>query len=755
MLVHTDERENDQFFYTRVRRVRDIASRIRTKHMKNLIQKNKYESIKYAISAIMSRNMSHNLGSHYLYYTKNQLASLANKMSEHGPEIRGAAKVLGYLQARMDYLATIVAGDKYPYGGVFLKGQIYDELTIDDFSQRHYSGTADVQKRTTNYLLQNLINSENFTRPPVDNDIISANNNPNIKEDKKLIKLQVRIEGQLFTGTKDNSYEERDIKALFAKYSVALPGGVMSIHAFFNVVENLIRNSAKYMKEDFQDELVITIAVKRKAAVKDRFPECYEFVIYDNKNNAMRRILSKSYDEHSTMLPLFKLMNTKLKQLKILNSDNALEKSDKGIKEMLFSILWMRAYTYKIQSFADVLMDIDNKELEEKFKEIRYHAFEYVAVDDGGIVVAKDNTEESMMPSQAHLGIRFYLPVYRKMELQDTDSLKDNIVEIGLNNFTDMICVKGDFEPLVVGNDKKAIESIFTRVYRDRHHEVNEVNVNNVQMSLKALTTILNERFGNINEYKLFTEGFDGIDAATHGIYFQSHLGENNNDFGKMRGYAYSEAVSGGNFTKTIQVLLESGVDENGEYIDDESRYFALKVKESALTRITLIDERFYNEMVSKDKMDFVMQCKNIRLLNLKSTIEKSDVCTVKQWFDGNDFRDGSDATHFLSIHLGLIEKIVDDKDWCQAFGLLGKNSDIRTKEFMAFLRDRFHTDKGEVFITIHSGRGNFSKDLDGPLQDYPFLSISAIENVLVDSKFLLSELFYNTVYIGKGRANQ
>ena len=120
----------------------------------NLAENANKKAITSAVSAIMSRNMSHNLGSHYLYYTKNYLMDLSRKSGEKRADIRGAAKVLGYMQARMDYLATVISNDRYPNGSVNFKSQIYDELTIDDFSKRHFSKYADRGKRTTNFLLQ-------------------------------------------------------------------------------------------------------------------------------------------------------------------------------------------------------------------------------------------------------------------------------------------------------------------------------------------------------------------------------------------------------------------------------------------------------------------------------------------------------------------------------------------------------------------------------------------------------------------------
>ena len=158
------------------------------------------------------------------------------------------------------------------------------------------------------------------------------------------------------------------------------------------------------------------------------------------------------------------------------------------------------------------------------------------------------------------------------------------------------------------------------------------------------------------------------------------------------------------------------------------------------------------------------MSAKNVRLLNLKpeSSIGENptDVMGV---FDGNSFNDSSENknhTHFLSIHLGMIEKIVDNEAYLKALHLEEENVerddilDIKGKRAIALmkkLREMFNTE----FVTVHSGRGNFSKDLEGPLRDYQFISVSALESVLTNSKFLLAQLFYNSVYIGKGEANE
>lgn len=733
------------------------------------MKKANVEAIKSAISAIMSRNMSHNLGSHYLYYTKNQLVALADKHDEIGPEIRGAAKVMGYMQSRMDYLATIVSGDKYPYGSVFFKGQIFDELTVDDFSKRHFKADKNdpnrQYKRTTNYLLQNLILSENFTREPVVDGHSSPLDSNGENKKNKILRLRVLFQGEEFTGNSDDSIAdgEETIKLAISKISIAMPGGIMSIHAFYNVLENLIRNSAKYLKEDLKEELVFTIAIREIGVdLEKSLPERYEFVIFDNKANALlpisRRGKSSSFQnalkgflgksERKNEQTLLQKMTDELMGIKILKENSELDKSNKGLKEMFFSTLWMRAYTYeKSKHMSDILAEIECLKGKDKLDEIRNHAFEYVAVDDKGNV---ENVESS---DALNLGIRFELPKFRMMENISADKLTDNLIEKGLNNFTDILCVDKEYKEMA------SLKTQFTRVCS---HMVQDEN--SEEEAVIMMKKILSDRFDDFEKYRLCIQGekecgFDDCDKKMYGIYFESHFADKR----RMNDYYYIEAISGENYTKTMQSIFSNGIC-GGAYVDKSSEYFGLKMKEAALTRITLIDERLYNDMLQNER-EWQLQLKNIRVLNLKENINSPESwisgffnypgMTIDEFFDGNKFRDGSDATHFLSIHLGMIEKIVkDDSSWIKTFHLEKANLDERVNKLMAWIKDSFKTSKGEVFVSIHSGRGNYSPDLDASLRCYPFISISAIESVYSNAKFLLAQLFYNTVYIGKGVTN-
>ena len=714
------------------------------------------EALKSAVSAIMSRNMSHNLGSHYLYYTKTYLEDLANTSESLGPDIRGAAKVLGYMQARMDYLATVISNDRYPNGAVNFKSQLYDELTVDDFSKRHFSEEEDKYRRTTNFLLSNLIMSENFTRPGIvtkdialDQDKVAGNFKP--------ISLCVKLWDEeknlfeTFTGSVENMDIENNVKNQLSKINIALPGGTMSAHAFFNVVENFIRNSAKYLREDFDESgLVFTIAIKRNK--KDK--KLLDIVIYDNKKNARK------------VLPV---LHKQLRELTILDEQGSIEKSAKGIKEMLFSSVWMRSYQYPTETFVDIIQRIqEEKGSKDKIKLINEYGFSFVAVSDTGEIV-KDKSSDS------NLGIKITLPEFsRSTEFHAKKSEKEkDIISNCLKISSDIVCLSPETEKILEKHPD--FFTYFTRLFKEKEYDIKAFNTfyeasrivdksdNTTAEIAYRFKSVLDARFkqetdGDIDNLCLMIGGGKRdkkrIPENNHDIvYFERHL--NNKGFDDYLDYAYVDSISGGNFTITLNSLLDQGITKGScLYKTWSDKLLGLKIIESALTRITLIDERLFNSMISDGKqMKLELALKNIRVLNVNIEKKIKDVKNLEDLFEGNQFMNNSDYTHFLSIHLGLIEKIVKS-DWGKK--KYGNNTKLEDKvtRFMNDLQRIFG--KGErVFISVHSGRGNFSKELEGPLASYPFISLSAIENAFNNSKYLLAQLFYNTIYIGKGKINE
>lgn len=810
---------DDEAVIRRIREKRtdivDFLFLLKSIYLIEIAKKNKWEALKSAVSAIMSRNMSHNLGSHYLYYTKKHLERLANELSiEQSPDIRGAAMVLGYTQERMDYLATIISNDKYPYGSVNFKSQIFDALTVDDFSKRHFSKKDDKIKRTLNYLLSNLIRSEGFSRPG----IIDEKSNG-----LDLLKLQIKYSEdgahyKCFTGTnfeldpwedpeefKDipTVESESELKKVLSGIYIALPGGNMSCHAFFNVVENFIRNSAKYLREDFhkiagESEQVLTTNIALK--FKDEKHDYIDIIIYDDKENGtfykliertknfdkkiknankeneiglfingelnienireigdsiIENINKSSIKEKKELLRearvisqawkkdcLFEQMCKRLSSIKILDDNNALNKESKGLKEMIFSSAWMRSYKFKQrQTFTDIIFKIQQEnDPNEKLKLIQEYCFSPVLVldnDDTISILQADSDIKSVYTKPASFGISITLPIFKKTKELEIVEDEATMIQQCLKTYSDIII------PHFNGNIECPInlKEVFPRLYSNNNKEG--------KSDSQIFREILQKRFPNFDDYWLSFGGnqeASGIHDDAHHIKFDHHMNLHV-DLETQRKYAYSDSVSGGNFTKTMNELFDNGLNEDGTYNSPEAEYLALRIKESALTRITIIDERLSDTM-QQNRTQLELSLKNIRLLNYQDT---DSITSFIELFKGNSFNDGKDNTHFLSIHLGLVEKIIQSSGFSNYVGDI--STDDKAIRFMSLLRENFGGN--DVFISVHSGRGNFSAELEGPLANCPFITMSSLENAFNNSKYLLAQLLYNTAYIGKGKINE
>lgn len=241
-------------------------------------------SEKSAKAAIMSRNMSHNLGSHVMAYLKQHLYSVQDmikdnildqilspedtletiqndvdgwlekvnkKIKDNGDNIQeiampflvGLGKFISYLQERQDFIATI-ATDYNPYfSTVNFKDFVYDELNPDLRYERHKDRSG---MRPDNILLGNIAKSEGLarvTRPT---------------QSKKASMSDIVLKFRHFDGNPVFDIDgktilpgrEKALKSLdqMRNVEISLPGGVVGRQAFFSIVENLIRNAAKHGK---------------------------------------------------------------------------------------------------------------------------------------------------------------------------------------------------------------------------------------------------------------------------------------------------------------------------------------------------------------------------------------------------------------------------------------------------------------------------------------------------------------------------
>ena len=194
----------------------------------SLLNSVRYYSLSAAIGSIMSRNGSHNIGSHVLAALSHNVGTM--------PDDR---VLYQYIQQRMDYMASATTD----FQDWSVPTAFVGELMKQFYSQHH--------------LLEHIAGSEGlhayrYQGKPLS---LSANN----ECDYHCIRLNVRsIEGSEKKGYKGcmvgglpcwlyNFFEAGQKSENWDNdVAVAMPGGVLGQHAFYNIVENIIRNAAKH-----------------------------------------------------------------------------------------------------------------------------------------------------------------------------------------------------------------------------------------------------------------------------------------------------------------------------------------------------------------------------------------------------------------------------------------------------------------------------------------------------------------------------
>lgn len=183
-------------------------------------QYNRYairKSIQSSIAAIMSRNGSHNIGSHVLASVGNNSTDLSDDQT-----------LFKYIQHRMDYIAQITTE---------MPGWTYSSLFVQNIIRRFY-----MQR----HLLNNIAKSEGleayeYQKRKPNGEFAQNKWNDEEIEGKLIITVKKQGSKKYLIAPYDNKIEQ-NLDAL----SLAIPGGIIGQHAFFTILENIIRNSAKH-----------------------------------------------------------------------------------------------------------------------------------------------------------------------------------------------------------------------------------------------------------------------------------------------------------------------------------------------------------------------------------------------------------------------------------------------------------------------------------------------------------------------------
>jgi len=179
-----------------------------------------------AVAAIMGRNMSHNIGSHVLHYHQKNLEN-KKASSKEGEKFNDEIMFMNYLKTRMDFIANITTIDP----SWFYSMDLYNDVLKPFIEQR--------------ILLNGIVLSEGICCQCDDCKSGKSFNR------HSLIKFTIKKDDkESSTKLENGEYTIDGLEEVFEreKIIVAIPHSFIGLHAFYTILENFIRNSAKHGK---------------------------------------------------------------------------------------------------------------------------------------------------------------------------------------------------------------------------------------------------------------------------------------------------------------------------------------------------------------------------------------------------------------------------------------------------------------------------------------------------------------------------
>lgn len=390
-VAHINLKTNDYYYYisnnketlkeleNQLKVFERIVSNHKTDKSNLTQQKNARLSSRVAKSAIMSRNMSHNLGSHVLSYVKQSLSSVDNMFHDNVvaqlsknkteeeislPFLLGLGHFFSYLQERQDFIATIATDHIPNYSTVNFKDHIYDELNPDKRYQRHKDHK---NLEIDNILLGNIAQSEGLGRKT------------SPTKDTSLADIVLKFRN--FAGDTPDAGSPAEINLEeMRRYELSLPGGIVGRQAIFSIVENVIRNAAKHGNWRDAGKLELTFDIYDYIHDRDSERISTDDNI-DDESLSLQEVLKRYYfsskDKYDnyiiTLTDNLSVSKESLGNLRrALNEEyvdpetGTISDRNKGIKEMRISSAWIRSLDKQKEEFTVSYLSQEQNTLTEK-----------------------------------------------------------------------------------------------------------------------------------------------------------------------------------------------------------------------------------------------------------------------------------------------------------------------------------------------------------------------------------------------------
>jgi hypothetical protein len=687
-----------------------------------ILQENevKLQATRAGISQVMARNMSHNIGSHVMSKLINGLNTIDWTTTKYESKTENGKKISNklqdgiepdkklieqltilndYMRCRMDYLADIALGTPVMQYGKRVG------LILDDFDR-------------VRLLLEHISGLSDFTYSIVIND-------PGI--------------------------------------TVAMPNNILGCQAFYNIIENIIRNTAKHsgVKEaQFIIEIDEASAKKEKTssekdemtnATTDDLNEYYKVTIYDNVN--LRSEIQKRVDEQ----------NEKINS-SIIDSNYRLRHGSLGMAEMKASASYLRredlahidseitppllqacekdgkylGYEFYLRKPKEVLYILQKSSDIELSEELKSEGFDSLSIEEfltllgnGKIfhhkfVIFEKTVEEQL--TKCYEQYNSSLPLRRiskdSIKINSSDSLKTLLESIW-----------GDWSKLK-GYDGYKTHNGFP----DNGEKI--LSFFNHQESV-IIDNLNNHSVESIIERKVFIESIGNL-AHKYLPY--------NQDIPLVEPIKNDNQDSNENNIKVCNKINENDIDlylaflrnDNYRSIQNNSKFIAYRqlvlnqLIEAAMARVVVIDERIQSfadneqddkqdncednqNILKKDKYRKLMNLVNVFIptnetINLSgSNLKKGKTC-LDRYIEEQLKKD----TMFLVLHYGILERI-----------------------YKGEIKTRLNNWSGKCTIIVTSGRGSY---FEIP-EKIRFINLSNIHNAFIEvrNKYYIVSLLHST----------
>ncbi|MBI5181449.1 MAG: hypothetical protein HZA06_00890, partial [Nitrospirae bacterium] len=280
-----------------------------------------------AVAAIMARNMSHNIGSHVLSYWGNKLASKIENIVETSiNELKHSKQLFDYLKQRMDFIAEITT-------------------TVPAWEKAHSlkSIIGDFQSQFA--ILDNIARSEGFCYESECKKMIFSNDDK-WSDCVKNGKLCPRLPENLKSENVDCPEPMKITYSGNDYFHVSIPHGIIGIQAFYSILENFIRNSAKHGGSKIRDRIKNNVLALGKptaleftihAEEDENYKDYIKIIINDNIGNCC------DFINNDKTKRVIDVLSDAIKDDEYIKSeDGRIKKGHWGIKEMKVSANFLR-----------------------------------------------------------------------------------------------------------------------------------------------------------------------------------------------------------------------------------------------------------------------------------------------------------------------------------------------------------------------------------------------------------------------------